>query len=904
MNSIILRRRDQRMFLKNQEKTNKSTNSTVEKSENKRDAKKRIKRARIAQNVIRYKEMLEDGICCMDDDLYSRAVKFTDINYQIATNEMKEQIIAMYSDFLQSLGNDVDVSLVINNRSLNKEEFEKNIIMPHKADGLDIIRAELNQRVRDNMELGNNAIVSEKMFTFTCKERNYLEAKKTLDLLAENFCDQLSNLGCEAEVMSGLERLETLASITFPARGFDFKYSDLSVGNSTKDFITPYSFDFKKNYFMMGERYCCTMIIQNYPTWLKDDLIYELSKIDANLVMTFHMQLQSKEDSIALINRTYEKVDMQIQAENEKNLARANFSGTLPPNLRSQSEAVNTWRKFVEDNDQRVFNCQFLVLVNAKSEDELNDITSLVERTGKKLTCDFIKMDYEQEIGFNCALPLGLPKEGLSRPLLTNNCAYIMPFTSQELLHENQPIFYGINKTTGNMILCNRKGLTNRNAFIMAPSGTGKSFIAKKEITPLFLGDPNANIIIIDPQGEYKKLVDGLNKYSKTNECQIIPVDPTSEFHFNPFDGDISRADFLSRKAEIAVVMMAQMVGVNGYLTGEQISLIDQIVHSMYLDYETALNEDPRNARMPTLRTFREYLKNHTGDVANQMYHSLWTYVQGINGLFAHESNVNINSRLVVFDIHEMSEMIKPLGNKVILETIKEQMLKNFEEGKDTWVYIDEIYRLLDNEYSENFLYEFWKWVRKFGGACTGITQNITDLLRSDKTSTMIANSDFFIMLHQEKLDLVQLKGLLNLSDEQCMYVSTCPKGSGLIRYGGTIVPFTDKFPKDTICYEMWNTDPEDKKKLEEKRIRKLQEESLRLQKEQREKEEHEAKMREVMMPAYAPKKMNEETSNQNNSKNMMNSVSSREDLCNVTSSNSLSESSQSSGLQLNPDDY
>ena len=192
------------MFLKNQEKTNKSTNSTVEKSENIRDAKKRIKRARIAQNVIRYKEILEDGICCMDDDLYSRAVKFTDINYQIATNEMKEQIIAMYSDFLQSLGNDVDVSLVINNRSLNKEEFEKNIIMPHRADGLDIIRAELNQRVRDNMELGNNSIVSEKMFTFTCKERNYLEAKKTLDLLAENFCDQLSNLGCEAEVMSGL----------------------------------------------------------------------------------------------------------------------------------------------------------------------------------------------------------------------------------------------------------------------------------------------------------------------------------------------------------------------------------------------------------------------------------------------------------------------------------------------------------------------------------------------------------------------------------------------------------------------------------------------------------------------------------------------------------------------------
>ena len=436
--------------------------------------------------------------------------------------------------------------------------------------------------------------------------------------------------------------------------------------------------------------------------------------------------------------------------------------------------------------------------------------------------------------------------------------------------------------------------------------------IAKKEITPLFLGDPNANIIIIDPQGEYKKLVDGLNKYSKKKECQILPVNSTSEFHFNPFDGDISRADFLSRKVEIAIVMMAQMVGVNGYLSGEQISIIGQIVHSMFLDYETALTADPRNAHMPTLKTFHEYLGNYNGDVAHQMYEGLWTYVEGVNALFAHESNVDINSRMVVFDIHDMSESIKPLGNKIILETIKEQVLKNDEQGKDTWVYIDEIYRLLDNEYSENFLYEFWKWVRKFGGACTGITQNVTDLLRSAKTSTMLANSDFFIMLRQEKLDLVQLKGLLSLSDEQCRYVQMAPRGSGLIRYGKTIVPFTDKFPKNTICYEMWNTDPEDKKKMEEKRIRKLQEESLRLQKEQREKDENETKMREVMMPAYAPKKDNEQNSNEldsvstdiNNHKVLNEHTMDRERLYDVSSSNGSTDSSKSTGFQFNPEDY
>lgn len=784
--------------------------------------------------MIGYQQMLNNGICYLGEDMYSKAVRFKDINYQIAPDDVKMTLIRRYKALLNSMGNELDVSMVINNRIINREEFEQKILMKHHGDGLDVIRGEMNQHLINNMHRGNNSIVSDKMFVFSCKERNYLEAEKTLNNMEKDFLNQLYDLGCEPEPMDGEDRLETLHSILKPTSVFSFSYADMTAGASTKDAITPYSFSFKKDYFEMGDRFCRVMVLSTYPTWFNDQLIYELTQLESNLLMTFHMQIRSKEEAIADINKTSAMVDIQVQDENRKSMKNMDFSGTLPPNLAAHVENVREWRSAIEKGDERMFQTQMLVMINASSKDEMEQITKDVERIGKRNSCEFIPMEYEQELGFNCALPLGRPKEGLGRNLLTDNCANIMPFTSQELLDEEAPTFYGVNTTTNNMILCNRKTLPNANGFILGKSGSGKSFKVKEEFTWTFLNDDKADIIIIDPQGEYARVADSLNRYSNVPQCAVLEVSNTSELFFNPFDGDITQPDFTRRKAEFIQILMAEMIG-NGFLTAEQKSITDQVVYQIYQNYESALaKKDYGNVEVPTLRTFYDILGTYDNAVAVNMYRSLWTYVEGSYNLFAHQSNVDANARMLVYDISQLGETIRTLGLKVVLENVREQIIRNHAHGKRTYIYIDEIYLLLKDEYSENFLYEFWKWVRKFGGACTGMTQNVSDLLRSQKGSAMLSNSEFYIILSQDQLDLSQLKSLLSLSEEQVRYVQTARKGSGLIRFGNTIIPFSDDFPKTTICYSMWNTDPQKLQNQKSAEMEKRKQEALAYQQRQK----------------------------------------------------------------------
>lgn len=818
------------------EKTNKSTNDTSKNSEpqTRKEKKEQLRQIRTAQAVIGYQQMLNNGICYLGEDMYSKAVRFKDINYQIAPDDVKMTLIRRYKALLNSMGNELDVSMVINNRIINREEFEQKILMKHHGDGLDVIRGEMNQHLINNMHRGNNSIVSDKMFVFSCKERNYLEAEKTLNNMEKDFLNQLYDLGCEPEPMDGEDRLETLHSILKPTSVFTFSYEDMTAGASTKDAITPYSFSFKKDYFEMGDRFCRVMVLSTYPTWFNDRLIYELTQLESNLLMTFHMQIRSKEDALADINKTSAMVDIQVQDENRKSMKNMDFSGTLPPNLAAHVENVREWRSAIEKGDERMFQTQMLVMINASSKDEMEQITKDVERIGKRNSCEFIPMEYEQELGFNCALPLGRPKEGLGRNLLTDNCANIMPFTSQELLDEESPTFYGVNTTTNNMILCNRKTLPNANGFILGKSGSGKSFKVKEEFTWTFLNDDKADVIIIDPQGEYARVAESLNHYSNVPQCAVLEVSNTSELFFNPFDGDITQPDFTRRKAEFIQILMAEMIG-NGFLTAEQKSITDQVVYQIYQNYESALaKKDYENVEVPTLRTFYDILGTYDNAVAVNMYRSLWTYVEGSYDLFAHQSNVDANARMLVYDISQLGETIRTLGLKVVLENVREQIIRNHAHGKRTYIYIDEIYLLLKDEYSENFLYEFWKWVRKFGGACTGMTQNVSDLLRSQKGSAMLSNSEFYIILSQDQLDLSQLKSLLSLSEEQVRYVQTARKGSGLIRFGNTIIPFSDDFPKTTICYSMWNTDPQKLQNQKTAEMEKRKQEALAYQQRQK----------------------------------------------------------------------
>lgn len=829
------------LFRKKLEKTNESINKSAENSNNKRASKKQIKVYRIAQNMIRYKMMREDGICCLGDDLYSKSIKFKDINYEIAPEDTQRTIIAMYKNLLNSLGNDIDVSLVINNRLINHDEFERNVLMKHHGDGLDVLRSEVNQHLINNMNKGNNSIVSDKMFTFTCKEENVLEAKKILNDIERGFQEQLFKLGCETEIMNGLDRMTVLHSITKPEEILKYTYQDLTIGTSTKDWISPYSYEFKKDYFEMGNRFCSTMVLLNYPTYFNDDLIYELSKMENNLLITLHMKLLSKDKAVELINRKAQFTEIQVDNETRKRRKMGDFDDKLPPNLQKQQNSIDEWRNAVEKSDEHIFKTKLVIMINAASYEEMLQVRRDVVRIGKRCGCEIVPMEYEQEMGFNEALPLGIPSKAINRLLLTDNVANIMPFTSQELLDDKNPIFYGVNHTTNNMILCNRTNLPNSNGFILGKSGMGKSFKVKEELSWVMMKDEEADVIIIDPQGEYKIIAETFNNYSNKKICDVLEISSNSKLYFNPFDGDVFQPDFIKQKAEFIQTIMAEMIG-NGYLTPEQKSITDQVVYKVYQDYLLNLEQENfEQAVMPTLETFYNVLGQNNDPISKQMYRALWIYVYGSYDLFAHQSNVNVDSKLLIYDISNLGNTIVTLGQKVILESIREKIKRNHEKKRRTYVYIDEIYLLLKDEYSANFLYEFWKWARKYGAVLTGMTQNVSDLLRSQKGCTMLSNSEFFIILGQDSNDVMQLQSLLELSKEQAQFVLTAGRGEGLIRYGNTIIPFTDSFPKETICYSMWNTDPKASKNNQANELRLKQEEAKKVQEEIKQRELAEA---------------------------------------------------------------
>lgn len=809
------------------EKSERSTSDSAKKPQNgkktRKEKKQEIERLKSVQNAFGYNQMLRNGICCMDDNLYSVSVRFSDVNFSMAPEEGKITIFQRYMEILNSLSTDKeDVSLTINNRDIDTEDFKKRMLIPLANDGLDDLRLELNQQRTDDLDAGHNKISSEKMMTITVKADNIQEAKRELDKAVYDLENSFSPLGSECELMSGKDRLDTIHSVVRPGKSFTFDYSKLGPFDSTKDFICPYSMDFgaSRSYFTMDDRYCQVLYLAEWATEVTEAFFEDLISLENNLMITLHMSMVPRGEDISHIQ--FQIDDMRAQRSKIiRRDRKQGGDGDVPDQLEFEYQQALQLLEDVQQRNQRLFHVQMLVMINAGSKEEMDYVRKDIQSAASKRGFEFLPMDFEQPEAFNAVLPLGRPKEKLGRTTVSKVCSVMIPFTSKEIRATESPIYYGTNPISRNMILANRRELANPSGWILGKPGFGKSWSAKEESMAVLLQDPNADIFFIDPQGEYTHLVTELNKISRKEQFTVLKVDTHSNLHFNPFEVDLSDPEWKKRKAEFLLFVIAEMIG-SGELMPQQKSLVDQIVAQVYHEYELAHEMDP-GVRQPTLKDFyrklQEYGKKEQNAIALDMAASLWIYVNGSIDLFAQESNVDMNSRFIVFDISEVGDSIRTLAMKVILETLEQRVRVNHLLNKPTYVYIDEIYLLLKDRYSEVFLNEFWKWCRKFGGVATGITQNVSELLESAQAASMLSNSEFCIMLAQGQEDLARLQNLFDLSEEQARSLITAGKGSGLIKYGSTIIPFKNSFPKDTKLYEIWNTDPREKVRIEQAKM-------------------------------------------------------------------------------------
>ena len=749
------------------------------------------------QDVIRIDTVYDDGMFAVGKELYSKTFHFTDINYAVSSKGDKEVGFLKYSEILNLFDNDVSSQITIINRSISNNELKKMIIAECEKDGRDKYRKEINDLLK-NLASGANSIVQDMYVTVTVKKKTPEEAKKHFSRVGADLSAHFSRLGSKFSDIDLTERLRIIHDFCRPNEAADYHFDlrdTMQKGQSFKDYISPDGFEFKSDYFKCGDKFGRVLFIRDFPSYIKDSVVWDLTDTNRNMIFNFDILPVSTEEAQKFGEKQALGIETNITNYQRKQNSNNNYTSVIPYDMEMQRKEI---REFLDDlttRDQKMFKVVITIMHTADTLEQLNSDTEAIQATGRKHMCQIGVLKYQQLDGFNATLPIGINKIEARRTLTTESLAVFMPFKVQEIQHEGG-VFQGVNVISKNMIFVNRKKLLNGNCFILGVSGSGKSFTAKEEMVNLLLST-DADVIIIDPEREYKALVEAM-------DGQVVELSPTSKSHINCLDINKDYADGASPialKSEFVLSLFEQAMG-NGNVGAVQKSLIDRCLTNVY----SAYIKKNYVGKPPTLTDLCQNLKSQPEPEASELATAMELFSSGSHNTFAKQTNVNVENRLLCYDILELGKHLLPVGMLVVLDSILNRITKNRAEGRETYIFIDEIYLLFEHEYSANFLFTLWKRVRKYGAYCTGITQNVDDLLQSHTARTMLANSEFIIMLNQGGTDREDLANLLQISETQMRHITNVDVGHGLIKVGSSLVPFERKFPKNTELYKLMST--------------------------------------------------------------------------------------------------
>ena len=768
-------------------------------------AKMQGKIAMSAQDTISYKEMRPDGICIVKDNYFTKTIQFYDINYQLARNEDKNIIFENYCDFLNYFDKSISVQLSFLNQTMDISDFEKSIAIKPQNDDFDGIRAEYTEMLKNQLSRGNNGIVRKKYITFGIEADNIQNAKQRLERIETDIINNFKILGVRAFSLNGMERLELLHSCFNGGENkLNFSWNLIyKTGLTTKDFIAPTSFNFSDGRcFRMGGTIGAVSFLHILAPELTDEMLKNFLEIQSALSVNIHIKSIDQSEAIKMIKRKITDLD-KMKIEEQKKAVRAGYDMDIIPS------DINTFgidaKKLLEDlqgRNERMFLVTVLIMNTAKTKKALNSAIFEVQSIAQQRNCPLRRLDYQQEDGLMASVPIGINNIGIQRALTTSSTAIFVPFTTQELFSDSPEALYcGLNALSNNMIMVDRKMLKNPNGLILGTPGSGKSFSANREMTNAFLVT-NDDIYVCDPEAEYNPLIYAL-------KGQVVKLSPTSRDYLNPLDININYSDEenpLALKSDFVLSFCELIIGGRDGLEPIEKTVIDRSVTRIYQKYFQ--NPTPQN--MPILEDLYEEIKKQPEQEAGRIASALELYVKGSLNVFNHHTNVDISNRIVCFDIKELGKQLKKLGMLVVQDQIWNRVTINRNEHKSTRYYCDEFHLLLKDEQTAAYSVEIWKRFRKWGGIPTGITQNVKDLLSSAEIENIFENSDYIYMLNQAQGDREILAKKLGISPQQLSYVTQSGAGEGLLFYGNTIIPFIDRFPKDTKLYSLMTTIPQE----------------------------------------------------------------------------------------------
>lgn len=654
---------------KYKKKTKPAVSSSV-KSNGKKGAVKKVNRNTsggnkekkiTAQQSIPYREMGKDGICRVEDGYYSKTIRFYDINYQLAQNEDKNAIFENWCDFLNYFDSTIHFQLSFINHHSNMAEYEDVIRIKKQNDSFDDLRMEFAQMLRNQLAKGNNGLVRTKYLTFGIEADNIREAKPKLERIETDILNNFKVLGASAYPLNGVERLQIMYE-TFNQDNkvpFRFSYDDvLRTGLNTKDYIAPSSFVFKNGKdFQMGDTIGAVSYLQILAPELTDKMLAEFLEMDCNLLVNLHIQSIDQMKAIKLVKAKVTDIN-RMKIEEQKKAVRSGYDmDIIPSDLNTYGGEAKRLLEDLQSRNERMFLVAVVFLNTAKNKQELENVVFQTAGIAQKYNCALKRLDYQQEPGLMSSLPLGKNWIPIKRALTTTSTAIFVPFTTQELFMGGESIYYGLNALSNNLIMADRKKLKNPNGLIVGTPGAGKSFAAKREITNVFIVTKD-DIIICDPEGEYFPIVRAFNG-------QVVRISPTSHDYINPMDINTNYADDddpLSLKSDFILSLCELVVGGKNGLEPVEKTIIDRCVRLVYQDYLA----DPVPEKMPILEDLYNLLRKQEEPEAQRLATALEIYVNGSLKVFNHRTNVELNNRLVCFDIKDLGKQLKKLGMLIV----------------------------------------------------------------------------------------------------------------------------------------------------------------------------------------------------------------------------------------------
>ncbi|MDR1615655.1 MAG: TraE family protein [Syntrophomonadaceae bacterium] len=762
-----------------------------------RQDKEKFSVPRSVQDVIPIKAIWEDGIFMLGSAgfnalpsswgaKYAKTYRFEDINYAVASKEDKESMFLEYSELLNSFDSGATYKITINVKKLDRDDFQKSILIPLKGDSLDIYRAEYNKILTDEAT-GANGFIQQKYLTVSVFKKSIDEARNYFSRVGADMAAHFNRLGSRAAVLDTEDKLRIFYDFFRPERenGFHFDMKELMrKGHSFKDFICPDTFEFSKDHFIMGDKYGRVIFLRDYANFIKDSMLAEICDFNRNMLISLDIIPVPTDEAVREVEKRVLGVETNITNWQRRQNQNNNYSAVIPYDMELQRKESKEFLDDLTTRDQRMMFTVMTMVLTADTKEQLDSDTETLFTVGRKHLCQFATLKYQQMDGLNTALPYGERKIDALRTLTTESAAVFIPFRVQEV-SDKGGIYYGINAISRNMIICDKRNLLNPNAFRLGVPGSGKSFGAKEEMEFIAISTDD-DILVCDPEGEYGALIEALGG-------EVIHISAGSPDHINAMDmvdGYGESGNPVVEKSEFILSVFEQLDR-NHHLSVIEKGIVDNCVKNVYEDFK-------QGGRLPTLGGLQDKLREHQDKEAEGLAKALELFTNGSLDIFAHPTNVDTKSRMIAYDILKLGNQLKTVGLLVITDAMLNRVTENWKKGKRTHVYIDEFHVVFENDYSSNFFASAWRRFRKRNAYPTALTQNVEYLLDSVTARTMLSNSEFIVMNNQAASDRAELAKLLNISEQQLSYVTNAEAGCGLMRIGNVIVPYINRFSKNT----------------------------------------------------------------------------------------------------------